>query len=395
VADAADDDAALAGRGSEGGARRAAGARRAKAGTQPQRRTADRAAGPDADPQSLGDRAAAASRTARGAASRTAKGAAARTAKSVQSVTAARTAKVAKVARAVKEARRKLPQAAPLLRTTDRLVLPPHPGLHVPDTKVALSTASVYPSSTATAFELAAGLGYDGVEVMVWNDPVSQDLEALRRLSDAHRMPILAVHAPCLLITQRVWTTDPWTKLVRARAAAEKLGADTVVVHPPFRWQRQYARDFVEGIGRMAGETDVRFAVENMYPWRYKDREMLAYAPGWDVTDEDYRHFTIDLSHAATSRIDALEMADRMGHRLAHVHLADGSGSGKDEHLIPGRGRQPCAALLERLARDGFDGHVVLEVNTRRSATPDEREADLAEALAFTRLHLAAPARRS
>ncbi|WP_100837707.1 sugar phosphate isomerase/epimerase family protein [Kitasatospora fiedleri] len=265
----------------------------------------------------------------------------------------------------------------------------PHPALHVPDTKVALSTASVYPSTTGTAFELAARLGYDGVEVMVWNDPVSQDVEALRRLSDRHGVPILAVHAPCLLITQRVWSTDPWTKLVRARKAAERLGADTVVVHPPFRWQRQYAKDFVAGIGRMAGETDVRFAVENMYPWRYRDREVLAYAPGWDVTDEEYRHFTVDLSHAATSRTDALELADRMGDRLAHVHLADGSGSGKDEHLIPGRGKQPCAELLERLARTGFDGHVVLEVNTRKAGGPAEREADLAEALAFTRLHLA------
>ncbi|MEK2489296.1 sugar phosphate isomerase/epimerase [Kitasatospora purpeofusca] len=273
------------------------------------------------------------------------------------------------------------------------MVLPPHPALHIPDTKVVLSTASVYPATTSVAFELAAKLGYDGVEVMVWNDPVSQDIEALRRLSDAHRMPILAVHAPCLLITQRVWSTDPWTKLVRARAAAEKLGASAVVVHPPFRWQRQYAREFVEGVHRMAGETDVRFAVENMYPWRYKDREMLAYAPGWDVTEEEYRHFTIDLSHVATSRVDAFAMVERMGDRLAHIHLADGSGSGKDEHLIPGRGKQPCAELLEHLARTGFDGHVVLEVNTRRSASPAEREADLAEALAFTRLHLATPAR--
>ncbi|MEY9962090.1 sugar phosphate isomerase/epimerase [Streptacidiphilus sp. MAP12-16] len=264
--------------------------------------------------------------------------------------------------------------------------------LLVPDAKVALSTASVYPENTAAAFEIAGRLGYDGVEVMVWTDPVSQDLEALRRLSDYHGVPILAVHAPCLLITQRVWGTDPWSKLVRARAAAEKLGASTVVVHPPFRWQRQYARDFVQGIWQMAGETDVRFAVENMYPWRYRDREVAAYAPDWDPTTEDYRHFTVDLSHVSTSRTDALAMVERMGDRLAHVHLADGSGSAKDEHLIPGRGNQPCAELLERLARTGFAGHVVLEVNTRRAPGPVEREADLAEALAFTRLHLAAAA---
>lgn len=264
--------------------------------------------------------------------------------------------------------------------------------VRVPDAKVALSTASVYPESTATAFEIAARLGYDGVEVMVWTDPVSQDVEALRRLSDYHGIPVLAVHAPCLLITQRVWSTDPWVKLQRARAAAEKLGASTVVVHPPFRWQRAYARDFVSGIWRMANETDVRFAVENMYPWRYRDREMLAYAPDWDPTGEDYRHFTIDLSHTATARTETLEMLGRMGDRLGHVHLADGSGSGKDEHLVPGRGTQPCAELLERLATGGFDGHVVIEVNTRRAMSAAEREADLAEALAFTRLHLAAAA---
>ncbi|MCC5032025.1 sugar phosphate isomerase/epimerase [Streptomyces sp. WAC 00631] len=267
------------------------------------------------------------------------------------------------------------------------------PVVRTPEVKVALSTASVYPESTATAFEIAGRLGYDGVEVMVWTDPVSQDIESLRRLSDYHGVPILAVHAPCLLITQRVWSTDPWTKLERARAAAEKLGASAVVVHPPFRWQRNYARDFVEGIWRMADETDVRFAVENMYPWRYRDREMLAYAPDWDVTNDDYRHFTVDLSHTATARNDALDMVGRMGDRLAHVHLADGSGSGKDEHLVPGRGTQPCAELLEKLATSGFDGHVVVEVNTRRAMSGAEREADLAEALAFTRQHLATASR--
>jgi hypothetical protein len=33
----------------------------------------------------------------------------------------------------------------------------------------------------------------------------------------------------------------------------------------------------------------------------------------------------------------------------------------------------------------------VLEINTRRAATRSARQADLAESLAFTRLHFAAP----
>ncbi len=187
--------------------------------------------------------------------------------------------------------------------------------LRVSPARVGLSTASVYPESTAVAFELAAKLGYDGVEVMVWTDPISQDPQALRRLSHQYAVPILAIHAPCLIITQRVWSTDPWEKLRRAQAAAELLGAQTVVVHPPFRWQIDYARRFAKGINQMADETDVRFAVENMFPLRVRGREISAYQPTWDVAadDEPYPDYTLDLSHTAVSRSDALGMLDDDG----------------------------------------------------------------------------------
>lgn len=261
--------------------------------------------------------------------------------------------------------------------------------VQVPGAKLALSTASCYPETCTTAFEIAADLGFDGVEVMVWTDPVSQDPDALRGLSDRFGIPILAIHAPCLLLTQRVWTTDPWTKLMRAKEAAEAVGAATVVVHPPFRWQRDYARRFVEGLAKMQAETDVVFAVENMFPWRARNREVVAYSPHWDLLELDVPATTLDLSHTSVSGSDALSVLGALGDRLAHVHLADGSGSNKDEHLVPGRGGQPCAEVLERLAQQGFDGTVVLEVNTRAAVNRDEREADLAEGLAFARLNLA------
>jgi sugar phosphate isomerase/epimerase len=256
--------------------------------------------------------------------------------------------------------------------------------------KIGLSTASVYPEGTAAAFELAGKLGYDGVEVMVWTDPVSQDPYALLRLSQHYSVPILAIHAPCLIITQRVWSTDPWEKLRRAQFAAELLGAKTVVVHPPFRWQRDYARGFRAGIERLADETDVRFAVENMFPLRMRGRVVSAYEPSWDVAfdGEPYRDYTLDLSHAAVSQSDSTAMLDAMGDRLTHLHLADGTGIPKDEHLVPGRGGQPCAQILSTLGAAGWSGTVVVEVNTRRALDRAEREADLAEALAFCRLHL-------
>jgi sugar phosphate isomerase/epimerase len=256
---------------------------------------------------------------------------------------------------------------------------------------VALSTASVFPDRVADAFEIAARLGYDGLEVMVSADAVSQDTGALRRLADYHGVPVLALHAPCLLVTQRVWGYEPWGKLVRAKEAAQELGAKVVVVHPPFRWQREYAKDFAAGLERMSAESGIVFAVENMYPLRAGGAELAAYAPHWNPLLMDSPHVALDLSHTATSGSDAYAMTEELGGRLAHVHMVDGSGlPNRDEHLVPGRGTQPCGPVLEKLSADGYTGIVVLEVNTRRAATREARLADLSEALDFTRRHLAA-----
>jgi sugar phosphate isomerase/epimerase len=256
---------------------------------------------------------------------------------------------------------------------------------------IGLSTTSVYPESTAHAFTYATQLGYDAVEIMVGIDALSQQVAAVKQLSEHHGIPVCAVHAPCLLITQRVWGTDPWGKLERSAEMAHSLGADVVVVHPPFRWQRDYAREFVQGIEGLEQSTGIAFAVENMYPWRASQkRGMEVYLPGWDPSEEDYANTTVDLSHAAVAHSDPVAMARRLGDRLRHIHLTDGTGSAKDEHLVPGRGTQPAAELLGYLADRRFEGHIVLEVNTRKAGTSEQRSADLAESLAFVHEHFVA-----
>ena len=48
-----------------------------------------------------------------------------------------------------------------------------------------------------------------------------------------------------------------------------------------------------------------------------------------------------------------------------------------------------ASAFLAHLAKKGFDGHIVLEINTRRCSSREERIVDLAESLAFARQHFA------
>ncbi|MGH3544560.1 MAG: sugar phosphate isomerase/epimerase family protein [Mycobacteriales bacterium] len=257
-------------------------------------------------------------------------------------------------------------------------------------TPVLLSSASVYPERAAGAFEIAAALGYDGVEVMVWADPTSQDTDALSKLSHRYGMPIFAVHAPCLIISQRVWSRDPVTRLHLAVQAAVRVGAPTVVVHLPFRWQRAYARGFAQQVHDLETRHGVAVAVENMFPLRARARQWCPYSQHWDPSViGGFSNYTLDLSHAAVARADALEITERMGAQLRHVHLADGTGMGRDQHLMPGQGSQPCGPLLQQLAAGGFTGAVAVEASTRTATSRQQREAELAAALDFARTHLA------
>ncbi|MQY18228.1 sugar phosphate isomerase/epimerase family protein [Nocardia macrotermitis] len=273
--------------------------------------------------------------------------------------------------------------------------------------KVGLSSASVYPENTEAAFRYAAEIGYDGVELMVWAEPASQSIATVQEYARRYEMPVLAVHAPCLLISQRVWGADPVAKLERSVRTAEALGAATVVVHPPFRWQRRYADGFAAQVAELERDSPVAVAVENMFPMRADTLfgrhegavrrlerrggpglSVTAFSPSYDPTDTGFRHYTLDLSHTATAGMDATLLAARMGEGLTHLHLADGRGAAHDEHLIPGDGTQPCAQVCESLARNGFRGQVVIEANTQNARTTMARAAMLARALEFARTHL-------
>lgn len=254
--------------------------------------------------------------------------------------------------------------------------------------RVGLSTSSVYPMTVRECFSTAKRLGYDGVEIMITNEPSTQDPELIRTLSRATGLPVMSIHAPTLLFLPRVLHRDHWEKLRLTAQMARDVGARSVVLHPPFRWQGDYAKHFVDGVRRISQETGVSLAVENMYPWRAGIREVFVYAPDWNPFDEDFDALTFDFSHASTAGMDALAMVSEAFDRLRHVHLTDGAGSLKDEHLVPGRGKMPVAETLQYLAKHDWSGDVVVEVNTRFALRKSTRDEMLAESLAFAREHL-------
>lgn len=258
---------------------------------------------------------------------------------------------------------------------------------------IGMSTSCVYPLSTEDAFRLAGLAGFDGIEVMVTQDPVTQSPTELTELSRRFHLPILSIHAPVLPFAQFVWSLDPARKLERSAELATDVGATTVVVHPPYRWQPGYARRFLAHTREVAADFGVEVAVENMFPVTVGPITVRGFSPGPDPAAAGSEAITLDFSHAALAGRDSLEMAMAASDRLRHVHLCDGTGSmadgHTDEHLVPGRGTQPVAEVLQYLGARRWQGSLIAEVATRSASDEAARLTMLTETVQFARKNVA------
>ncbi len=239
--------------------------------------------------------------------------------------------------------------------------------------RLLFSTAAFFARPLADTFRLVAEAGYTGVEVMVTKDRQSQEAAAMRRLADEHGLEIAALHAPCLLLTRRVWGTDPVGKIDQAVRVADEAGIPVVVMHPPYRWQREYRRWLRDELPLVETRTGITVAIENMFPIHLGSRPLTLHA-NQDLDDlEGIPHLVLDTSHAAVSGHELTQVRRLFGDRLRHVHLSDNAGRGWDSHLPPGQGVLPLDEFLDDLVACGYDRAVSLEVDLRRYLTEPDR----------------------
>lgn len=241
-------------------------------------------------------------------------------------------------------------------------------------------------------FAATKQLGFDGIEVLVTHSADSRSYERLEELSASYALPVMSIHAPTLVLTHFVWGPRPYQKLRRAAEHAAEVGAETVVVHPPYKLQRDYAQLFLDAVRKVNAQHGVHIAVENMYPWYFGKKSLYPYAPDWRTITEEAgaASLTFDFSHATVAGLDIVAEAARVAPRLRHIHLSDAvRGSKHDSHLIPGRGDLPLAEAFAGLRAANWQGAVVAEINTLRKLGKKRQLAALAEVHAQGRVLLA------
>jgi sugar phosphate isomerase/epimerase len=236
-----------------------------------------------------------------------------------------------------------------------------------PSPRLIFSTAPFFRRPIRDAFRHAAEAGFDAVEVMVTGDPYTQEPHLLAPLAREFGIRIEAVHAPFLLITRRVWGTEPTGKIYRAVHLAEEVGAPLVVIHPPYRWQVRFRRWVEDNLAEFSARTGVTVAVENMFPIRLRGERGVRFHASQGFEDlERFPYLVLDTSHAAVSNLDIREVYAQYRDQIQHVHLSNNAGKGWDSHLpVYQDGVLPLGEFLDDLTADGFVGNVSLELDLR------------------------------
>jgi sugar phosphate isomerase/epimerase len=257
--------------------------------------------------------------------------------------------------------------------------------------QISLSTGSLYTYGIARVFELAAGAGFDAIEILLDRRWDSRQATYLRRLSRETGLPIAALHNP---FTPSVpgWPRDSLGRLRETVALASEVGAPVVVAHLPlhirgarieffgvgrkpillpipFGGEKAYRDFLLDGLARFEAEHGIQIGVENMPAKWFLGRRIDIHWLNDLETLSHMPHLTLDTTHIGTWGLDLLAVYEHLKARIVHVHLSNFDG---EEHRLLEEGHLPLTELLGRLRRDGYTGAVSLEMGPEVLQAEDE-----------------------
>jgi sugar phosphate isomerase/epimerase len=248
--------------------------------------------------------------------------------------------------------------------------------------RLLASTGPLFARPLDWAFAVMAEAGYDAVELMVTQDPATQDPARVIEAAEQEGIAAEVVHGPFLLLTRRVFGTDPIIKARRSLDLASAVGAHLMIVHPPYRWQRGFHRWLVTEADDESAALGTRVGVENLYPVAVAGRPVRFHRYTEAHHLEPFQNVVFDTSHFGVSGVDLGEAYAQLSERVAHLHVSDQRGGSRDSHAPLGHGRLPLASLLHRVGEDERTGRgavgrgpasMTLELDCRRYL--DDRSA--------------------
>jgi len=255
--------------------------------------------------------------------------------------------------------------------------------------KHIFSAGSLYTLPLEQVCEIAAQVGFDGVEIIINYDfQYGDNVTLLNQLQQI--VPIASLHAPFLVL-------DTWgnkiDQLKRTIHLARECGVPLINFHPPCWLAMEYRFwSWLRGLRDMQAELasgEVLVTIENMpstgplgvNPYMLARTEKMI-----EFMHEHNLYMTFDTAHMGSSRanfIHDFHLFYNSG-RMRNIHFSD-YGYGR-EHLLPGHGVLPLTRFLNHLRETGYNNTITLELSP--SELPQEEpliRESLGEVLSYLR----------
>jgi sugar phosphate isomerase/epimerase len=230
--------------------------------------------------------------------------------------------------------------------------------------RLQCSTGPLWAVDLEDALDAVAEAGFKEVELMVTRDPKTQSPDPPLRLAAERGLTISTIHGPFLVLTRSVWGLDPIEKIKRGVEMCRDVGATSLIVHPPYLWEREYARWLVHDCARFSTRAGVVIAVETMFPKWVAGRRLGIHR--WlepEVLLDASPTVVLDTSHLTVARQDIFKAYDLLLPKLVHIHLSNNAGDGRDGHLELEQGILAIDRFLEEVCRTSFAGAISLELS--------------------------------
>lgn len=210
---------------------------------------------------------------------------------------------------------------------------------------IALHTSSLHRYGLNRIFEFAKEADYDGIEIAVdKNDFDTQNAEYIKKLSEQHDLPVLALHAP---------ENGSQKSVEHVISMAVYLECPVVVITPPKITDFSFTRWLKKEAPLLRRKKGIQIALINT-----GGETFLGFLPSRamnNITDlKNFGMVAIDTSATAAKKTDLLRFYEHLKKLVVHVHLSNVRHH--KDYSLPNEGVLPLESFIKKLKSNGYQG---------------------------------------